>query len=63
MGQQLLTLPDAAKRLSITDRTLYAIRKRGEITEVNIGSRVLIPECEIERWIDDKIQEAIRNGV
>lgn len=47
----LLDEREAARRLSISPRTLWSLRKRGEIAAVRIGVRVLYSVADLESFI------------
>ncbi|GHT43620.1 hypothetical protein FACS189443_7230 [Planctomycetales bacterium] len=47
----LLSVKDGAAMLSISQRTLWELSKRGEIAVCRIGTRVLFPVKELERFI------------
>jgi excisionase family DNA binding protein len=46
----LLSINEAAARLSVSRRLLYDAMARGEVASVTIGTRRLIPEAEIARY-------------
>ena len=54
----LLNLKDAAHALGITVRTLYALRERGHIRIVPIGTRKLVPWRELERYVEWLIEQS-----
>lgn len=57
----LLGLRDAAKMLSICERTLWGMTwPRGSIKSVRIGSRILYSVDGLRRWID--AQTAMAEG-
>lgn len=47
----LLTAKEAAKALSICERTLYGLSKRGELRVVRIGRAVRYSIADLETWI------------
>ncbi|MFV8172490.1 MULTISPECIES: helix-turn-helix domain-containing protein [Mycolicibacterium] len=57
----LLTLPEAATALRITTRHLRTLRKQGVIRTVQLGRRVLVPQREIVRLVNEALgQDAPR---
>lgn len=46
----LYTVPEAAALLSLGQRTLWEIIRRGEIATRRVGTRVLVPHVELERF-------------
>lgn len=48
----LLTSKQAATMLSISERTLYALAKSGEITAVRIGRAVRYDPQDLRAWIE-----------
>ena len=46
----LYTVPEAAAQISIGERTLWEIIRRGEIATRRVGTRVLVPHAELERF-------------
>lgn len=43
--------PQAAEITGVCGKTLYNARRRGELGFVRVGSRVLYPIAELERWV------------
>ena len=52
MKEQLLNYDQVGERLGVTSRTIFTLRKRGELASINVGRRVLFAESEVQRWID-----------
>jgi excisionase family DNA binding protein len=50
MGE-LLTVPEAARRLRLGVSTVYLLVARGELPVVRFGAAVRIPAAELERAI------------
>lgn len=48
---QLLTVKEAAAALRVSEATLFAMMRRGEVTRVKFGRRVFIERDEISRVI------------
>jgi excisionase family DNA binding protein len=48
----LLTTPQAARSLAISERTLWDLTKRGEIPAVRIGRSVRYDPEDLKAWID-----------
>lgn len=48
----LLSVREAAKALSICQKTLWTLTQTGGIGCVRIGRRVLYDPRDLERWID-----------
>jgi excisionase family DNA binding protein len=46
----LYTVAEAAAQLSLGERTLWDIIRRGEIATRRVGVRVLVPHAELERF-------------
>lgn len=47
----VLNVREAAKLLSISERTLFTITKRGEMPAVRIGSRVLYDPADLANYV------------
>ncbi len=56
---RLLTPQQFADRLSISRWTVYAWIAEGRVKSVKLGRLVRIPESEVERIVQEGIQEAI----
>jgi len=56
---QLLSLGQAAERLSITTRYLHTLLRRGELPTVRIGKRRLIRVRDLDAFVDRHVQDAI----
>lgn len=50
----LVKAPEAAKALSLSERTLWTLAKRGEIPRVLHGRAVLYDPRDLLAWIDRK---------
>ncbi len=48
----LLQPPDAARALSVSERTLFALTKRGDIAAVRIGRAVRYDPADLRRYVD-----------
>ncbi len=55
----LLSPKEAAKRLGISERTLWTITDRGEIHCIRIGASKRYPVTELERFVSTKLLEKI----
>lgn len=51
----LATIPQAARMLAVSERSLWALIARGDLTPVNIGDR------STRLWIDELRQYALKN--
>jgi excisionase family DNA binding protein len=49
--QQLTSIDQASKRLSVSSFTMRRLVKAGQLRAVRVGKRVLIPETEIARIV------------
>ena len=56
--KQLLTSREAARRLSISERTLWALGKSGEIPRVLIGTAVRFDPDDVAELIERKKERA-----
>jgi excisionase family DNA binding protein len=52
--RQTLTIPEVAKMLGLSRNKTYEAAKRGDITTIKIGKRILVPVAALER----KLQKA-----
>lgn len=52
------TVPDACARLGLSRTTLYELIGAGEIRAFKVGSRTLVSEAELRRFVAAKMQEA-----
>ena len=57
--EQLLSPQEFANRLSISRWTVYAWIQEGKIRSVKIGRLVRIPESEVDRIVQEGLQEVI----
>ena len=46
-----ITVPEAAARLGISERSYYRAVKRGDVPAIHIGRRLLVPEIQLEALI------------
>jgi len=54
----LLTPREAAKALSVCERTLYALTKKGELPVVHIGRAVRYSVADIKQWIKKSLENS-----
>jgi excisionase family DNA binding protein len=61
--QLLMTVPEAAKRLSLSRSTVYELIRRGELTAVKVGGARRIPAVALERFrTADRVVESPARG-
>lgn len=48
-------IPEACRRLGVGRTSLYALVKAGEIHVIKVGSRTLIPESELQRFVEGQL--------
>ena len=53
---RLVTLPDAARFLSVSRGSLYDLLPTGQLASVHIGRSRRIPLGEIRRYVRDRLQ-------
>lgn len=46
-----LTIREAARRLGVSEGTLYRAARRGEVPTVRVGGRRLVPRAALERLL------------
>lgn len=51
-----MTAKEAAKHLSIGERTLWSLTNTGEIPHVRIGKRVLYPVHLLREWLEERTE-------
>jgi excisionase family DNA binding protein len=54
-GRLLLSIPEAAKLLSVGRTMLYRLLERNEIPTIQVGRRRLIPTAALEQWVMSRI--------
>jgi excisionase family DNA binding protein len=54
----LLTLPEAAKALSVGTRTVRRLMERGELPKVKVGRCVRVPAEAVKAWVDKEVMHA-----
>jgi excisionase family DNA binding protein len=52
------TVPDACARLGLSRTTLYELIGSGEIRAFKVGSRTLVSEAELRRFVAEKMKVA-----
>ena len=62
MVPMLLTPREAAKALSLSERTLFTLRKSGELPAVMVGRAVRFDPADLAKWIQRKKEAAGANG-
>ena len=66
MGEELMTVRELAKYLSLNEKKIYALIKRGDIPCTKITGKWLFPKKLIDKWMEDdirgtKLQDSIEN--
>jgi excisionase family DNA binding protein len=51
------SIPQAQQRLGIGSTTFFNLLKSGDLKSIKIGARTLIPESEIQRFVQARINE------
>ena len=55
----LLRVDEAAQLLSLGRSTLYAMAAAGTIPTVRVGRSLRIPREELNRWIEQRTEQAV----
>lgn len=55
-GKLLLTVEEAADRLSVGRSHLYNLLTRGEIVSIKLGRSRRVPAAELERFVSDRLE-------
>ena len=58
MTQELMTVKEIARYLSLNEKKIYALIKRGDIPCTRITGKWLFPKKLVDRWIEDDIKGA-----
>jgi len=58
----LLTLPEAAKALSVATRTVRRLIERGELPKVKVARCVRVPAEAVQAWVDKQVTHAHNEG-
>jgi len=48
----------ACKRIGVAKTSIFALIKAGQLRSIKIGSRTLIPESELQRFISDRLKQS-----
>ena len=52
-------IPQACARLGIGRTAFYELLKSGEIRSIKVGTRTLIPESELQRFITERMASQV----
>jgi excisionase family DNA binding protein len=65
LAARVLTVPEAAELMRVSERTYYAAAARGEVPAVRIGRRLVVPGAALERLLEGGLLEAekAREGI
>ena len=58
----LLRAGDVARALGLGRSTVFALLAAGELPVVRIGRSVRVPRVALERWIDERTDQATKHG-
>lgn len=50
----LLTLPETAQALRVSEATIYRLMRRGEISVIKLNGRTLVEATELRRLINER---------
>jgi excisionase family DNA binding protein len=56
----LLDMAEAARRLGTTERHLRQLWQERRITGVKVGCRVRFRECDLDEFVERRVQRALR---
>jgi len=51
-------IPEACRRISVPRTRMFQLIKDGQIVPIKVGGRTLIPESELQRFVDSKLAVA-----
>ncbi len=51
-------IPEACRRLGVGRSSLYELIKSGEVKTIKIGTRTLVPETELQKVINSRLEAA-----
>jgi excisionase family DNA binding protein len=54
----LWSVDAGTKRLGVSRATIYELMASGQLASLKVGSRRLIPEAELQRFIDARLAES-----
>ena len=60
---RLVTLPDAARFLSVSRGSLYDLLTTGQLASVHIGRLRRIPMGELRRYIRERLERNVHSGI
>jgi excisionase family DNA binding protein len=60
--ERLISMADASERLSLSIWTLRGWAYAGKVASCKLGSRLLIPESEVDRLINESLRPAVSTG-
>jgi excisionase family DNA binding protein len=57
VGEGLMTIPDAARFLSVSNGTIYLLLNRGELSSAHIGRSRRIPRAAVIEFAEKAVAE------
>ncbi len=60
MTDEILTLPEVAKLLKVTDKTVYSLAQKGALPGFKVGGQWRFKRVDIDAWIEE--QKAVLRG-
>ncbi len=60
MTDEILTLPEVAKLLKVTDKTVYSLAQKGTLPGFKVGGQWRFKRVDIDAWIEE--QKAVLRG-
>lgn len=58
MTDEILTLPEVAQLLKVTDKTVYSLAQKGRLPGFKVGGQWRFRRADLDSWIDAKTRRA-----
>jgi excisionase family DNA binding protein len=58
MTDEILTLPEVAQLLKVTDKTVYSLAQKGGLPAFKVGGQWRFKRADLDAWIEERKQAA-----
>jgi excisionase family DNA binding protein len=52
----LLNVPEVARRLRVSDKTVWRLLDAGDLPYVRIGARILVRPSDLDEFVEDRLE-------
>jgi len=62
VDQEVMTVPEAAEFLRLSQSTVYEMIRRHELPHVRVRRRIIVPRAALQEWLHDNLQTGLQTN-